>query len=107
MRCQGATTVSDKREIKRIEWNIVKRIISILYYDVGIKKTNISMKSGLGYDKCTLYLDWMDMMELIVREDDDRGFQLIKLSQRGKNLYETYFRDVSVVPVLETKAKIL
>ncbi len=65
------------------------------------------MKSGLGYDKCMLYLNWMEMMELIVRENDDNGFQLVKLSQRGKNLYNKYFRDVPAIPVLETQAKIL
>lgn len=82
-----------KRELKRIEWSIVRRVITILQCNPRMKKTHIAMKSGLGYDKCMLYLSWMDMMGLIRREKDDEGFQVISLSEMGMNLYRTQFTD--------------
>ncbi len=82
-----------KRELKRIEWNIVGRITTILNCSAGMKKTHIAMKAGLSYDKCALYLGWMEIMELIIRTNDEKGFQLISLSERGVGLYRKCFMD--------------
>lgn len=67
-----------------------------------MKKTHIAMKSALGYDKCMLYLAWMDMMDLIRREKDEEGFQVISLSDRGINLYRTQFMDEAAAPLVPT-----
>lgn len=61
--------------------------------DPRMKKTRIAMKSGLGYDKCMLYLAWMEMLGLIKRDKDDEGFEVISLSETGMNLYRTRFID--------------
>lgn len=82
-----------KKELKRIEWSIVRRVITILQCNPRMKKTHIAMKSGLGYDKCILYLSWMDMLGLIRREKDEEGFEVISLSDSGLNLYRTQFTD--------------
>jgi hypothetical protein len=60
-----------------------------------MKRTRIAMKSGLGYDKCMLYLSWMDMMGLIRREKDEEGFEVISLSDAGMTLYRTQFTDAA------------
>jgi len=52
------------------------------------------MKSCLSYDKCGLYLEWMETMDLIKREFDEKGFQLIRLTERGNDLYLTEFEQV-------------
>lgn len=46
-----------KKELKRIDWDIVKRLLVLLYYDGGIKRTHVSMKANMSYAKCVLYLD--------------------------------------------------
>ena len=58
-----------------------------------MKKTKIAMKSALAYDKCKLYLDWMQTMDLIKREVDEEGFQVISLTDKGNELYVTQFEN--------------
>lgn len=79
-------TTPSKRELKRIEWNIVKRLVILIRYAGRIKKTKIAMNCNMAYDKCILYLDWMETLNLISREKDDSGFELISLSDRGAEL---------------------
>lgn len=85
--------MAEKRELKRIEWSIVRRITTILNGSTGMKKTHIAMKAGLSYDKCALYLGWMEVLELIIRTNDEEGFQLISLSERGASLYRKCFME--------------
>jgi len=76
-----------KKELKRIEWNIVKRLITLLYHNGNLKKTNIAMKSNMSYDKCMLYLNWLIMIDLIKKEKDDNGFDIISLKDRGEKIF--------------------
>jgi predicted transcriptional regulator len=73
----------NKKILRRVDFDVVKRIISLLHHNSRIKKTNIAMKCKLGYDKCVLYLDWLEMMDLIRRENNEDGFEIIILSERG------------------------
>ena len=77
----------NKREIRRIDWKVVKRLVKFLYYNSGIKKTVIAMKCNLGYDKCVLYLDWLEIVDFIHRTHND-GHETIRLSERGMDLYK-------------------
>jgi len=76
-----------KKELKRIDWNIVKRLVILLYYDNKAKRTKIAMKCKLSYDNCLLYLNWLEMMELIKKETNRDGFELISLTDKGIDLY--------------------
>src|SRR2546427_2880102 len=76
-----------KKELKRIDWNIVKRLVILLYYDNKAKKTNIAMKCRLSYDNCLLYLNWLEIMDLIKKETNRDGFELISLTDKGIDLY--------------------
>lgn len=78
---------SSKKEIQRINWNIVVRIMHILHRNYEIKKSHIATKGRLGYDKCRLYLEWMEMMDLIEKKKNNDGFETIILSDRGLSLY--------------------
>lgn len=81
-----------KKELKRIEWSTVKRIIVFLNYNNQIRKTKIAMQCNMAYDKFLLYLDWMDIMELVKRETDDEGFEVLSLTDRGHNLFSKKFQ---------------
>ena len=79
--------VSTRRELKRIDWDIVKRLVILLHYNSKVKRTHIAMKCKLSYDNCLLYLDWLEIMDLIKREVDQDAFELISLSEKGEDLY--------------------
>ncbi|MGH9992315.1 MAG: winged helix-turn-helix domain-containing protein [Nitrososphaera sp.] len=83
--------MSRNRRLKRIHWDIIGRLVVVIRNNPGMKKTQIAMKSCLSYDKCGLYLEWMETMDLVKRELDEKGFQLIRLTERGNELYLTEF----------------
>ena len=87
--------IQNKKELRRIDWNIVRRLVTSLYYNSKMKKTHIATKCNLGYNKCRLYLDWMEMMELIKRETDEDQFEVIVLTEKGKSLHNRKFNDIS------------
>lgn len=78
--------------MKRIQWDIVGRLVVVIRHNPKMKKTKIAMKSGLSYDKCRLYLDWMETLDLIKRQTDE-GFEVITLTHRGNELYATEFEN--------------
>lgn len=83
-----------KNEIKRIDWKIIERLVRLLYYDNKLKKTHISTRCNLSYDKCCRYLDWMEVMDLIKKENNEEGFEIVILTERGNVLYNKKFRDM-------------
>lgn len=83
-----------KKELKRIEWRIVTRIINILYYYNRMKKSHISTQSNLAYDNCRRYLEWMEMMELVKKEINDEGFEVILLTEKARTLYSEKLQTV-------------
>jgi len=87
--------IRNKKELRRIDWKIIRRLIVSLYYNNRMKKTHIATKCNLGYNKCLLYLDWMEMMELIKKETDEDKFEVIILTEKGKSLHNTKFNDMS------------
>src|SRR2546428_6036842 len=76
----------NKKEIRRIDWGVVKRLVKFLYYHRGIKKTNIALKCNLAYNKCVLYLDWLESIDLIQRADHD-GYAILRLTRRSTDLF--------------------
>src|SRR2546425_1148491 len=77
-----------KKELKRIDWKIVKRLVIFLHYNSKTKKTALAMKCNMSYDKCILYLDWPNEMKFINKEIDENGSELIRLSDKGTKIYE-------------------
>lgn len=77
----------EKKELKRIDWRIVKRLVLQLYYNSREKKTNIAMHCNLSYDKFLLYLRWMETMDLVKKETDFEGYELVNLNDRGRDLF--------------------
>lgn len=82
------------KELRKIDWHVVKRVVVFLYYNSKTKKTNLATRCNLGYDKCIRYLDWMENMDLI-RKEHKEGAELISLNDKGMEIYEKNFRDVS------------
>ncbi len=53
-----------------------------------MKKTHIATQGNLGYDKCRLYLDWMELIDLIKKETTEEGFEIIQLTEKSYELYK-------------------
>lgn len=81
----------NKRELKRIDWRTVKRVISTLYHNARMKKTLLATACSMGYDKCRLYIDWLEMMELIRKEMNEDGHEELILTEKGRSLYSKKF----------------
>jgi len=84
--------ILSSKELKRIEWGIIERMVKLLYFNRRIKRTKIAMHCNMSYDKCVLYLDWMEMMGVIEKEIDKEGYTLIQLSDKGSELYHKKFK---------------
>lgn len=83
----NTSETKNKKELKRIDWSILKRLLRYLRYDGKEKKTNIAMKCHLSYDKLILYLEWLEMLDFIKREQDEDRFERISLNERGMEFY--------------------
>lgn len=81
----------NKKELKRIDWKTVTRVISTLHYNTRMKKTLLATACSMGYDKCRLYIDWLEMMELIRKETSDDGHEELILTEKGRSLYSKKF----------------
>ena len=78
----------ETKRLTRIDWKIITRLVTFLYYNSRMKKTITAARCNLSYDNCIRYLNWLEMMELIERQRDADGFETIVLSQRGHDLYK-------------------
>lgn len=76
---------ASKKTLKRIDWKIIKKLLSILYNEGKLKKTVLARKSNMGYDNCVLYIDWLHMLDFIKRSMDDEKFEIISLSELGRS----------------------
>jgi predicted transcriptional regulator len=83
--------IKTQRELKRINWKTVERIVIALYENVRMKKSVLATTCHMGYDKCRLYINWLEMMELIKKEINYDGFEEMILTEKGRTLYRTKF----------------
>jgi predicted transcriptional regulator len=79
--------VPSKKELKRIDWTIVHRLMVFLHYNSKTKKTILAMKCNMSYDKCVMYLDFLSKKEFINKKTEN-GFELICLSTKGTELFK-------------------
>lgn len=76
-----------KKELKRIDWAIIYRLMVFLHYNSKTKKTILAMKCNMSYDKCMMYLDFLSKKEFIGKKTEN-GFELIHLSTKGTELFK-------------------
>ena len=75
--------------MKRIDREILDRIMVILYEYGKDKKSIIARKSNMGYDKFVLYLDFLEMFQFIKKETNQDGFEMIGLTENGIKFCKT------------------
>lgn len=62
---------------------LVARILYSLAEDGASNRSNLSVKTGLAYDRLINYIDWMSKRNLVINEDG-----LIKIAEKGIQSYE-------------------
>lgn len=90
---------SQRKELKRIDWDIATRILKTLYLYGKQKKTAIARITNMGYDNCILYLDWLDLLGFIKKETDNYS-QTVSLTDLGIIFCKTKLMDRSSSEVL-------
>jgi predicted transcriptional regulator len=79
------------KTLRRIDVNVVRRIIIALHEDGKQKKSKVALMAHMSYDKCLRYLEWLEMMGMIKRENS-HGCEHINLTDKGMELYHKYSR---------------
>lgn len=76
-----------RKELKRIDWAIIHRLVIFLHYNSKTKKTSLAMKCNMSYDKCIMYLDFLSKKGFVNKKTEN-GFELIYLSDKGTDLFK-------------------
>lgn len=77
---------SNIKELNAMNWQVVERILLIFYESGSLKKSQITLKSGLKYNSCMRYLKWMhEKMDFIKFElsNDNKQIKIIHLTSQG------------------------
>lgn len=80
------TVNSTVKEIDAIRWSVVERILLAFYEHGSLKKSQITLKSGLKYSACMSYLKWLhDKMEFVKFElnNEQTEIKSVRLSSHG------------------------
>ena len=76
-----------RKGLRRIDWKTANKLMSNLYNRGRMKKTLLATSCSMGYDKCRLYIDWLEMMELVKKETTEDGHVELDLTEKGRLLY--------------------
>ena len=79
--------IQDDKELERVNWRTVQKIIISLYRNGMMRRTMIAMRCRLRYDKCRSHLDWCESLKLIKTKKDEDGSELMVLTDRGMEIY--------------------
>ena len=77
---------SNIKEIDLMSWQGVERILLAFHEHGSLKKSQITLKSGLKYNNCMRYLKWLhEKMEFIEFEisSDHKQIKSIKITAQG------------------------
>jgi hypothetical protein len=79
------TANSTVKEIDTIKWFVVERILLAFYDGGSLKRSQITLKSGLKYNNCMRYLKWLnEKMEFVAFElDHHKQIVYIHLTPQG------------------------
>ncbi|KEQ56879.1 hypothetical protein SCCGRSA3_02010 [Marine Group I thaumarchaeote SCGC RSA3] len=75
-----------REELDNVSWHVVERILLAFYEHGSLKKTQITAKSGLKYNSCMRYLNWLNTKMGFVEfelSSDHKQISSIRLSSEG------------------------
>lgn len=68
-----------RKELKRINWEIATSILKTLYFHGKQKKSILARLTDMGYENCILYLDWLDLLDLVRNNDHSQTAGLTEI----------------------------
>lgn len=63
----------------RIDWDVAKRILQVIYMDAPVRKTSLAMKARVNYSTCKKYVIWLEEIDWIAKDSNDA----IRLAEAG------------------------
>ncbi len=86
---QRETNSYEKKKLKKIDREILEKVLLVLYEYGSDKRTCIARKCNMGYDKCMLYVDFLEMFGFMKKERGNDGYDEINLTEQGINFCKT------------------
>ncbi|MEM3025397.1 MAG: hypothetical protein QXY25_06390 [Candidatus Nitrosotenuis sp.] len=77
-----------KKQLKRVDLDILERLIAVLYQHGMEKKSIIARNSKMSYDNCVLYLEVLEIMDFVKQEIGEEGHELLGLTTAGISFYK-------------------
>ena len=68
----------------KIDWDVAKRFLKVIYLEGPILRTNLAMKTGMNYTGCLKYISWMDEIGWV---EVRAGQNDVSLSERGIEVF--------------------
>jgi predicted transcriptional regulator len=63
----------------KIDWDVARRFLCVLYVKGRMKRTNLAMNTGINYDSCTRYISWMKEIGWIEEEKASNQISLTNI----------------------------
>lgn len=83
----------EKRQLRRVDLDIVRRILYSLIHEGPAKKTVIARRSNVSYDNFILYLEFLELLDFVQR-DKIKELEMISLNDLGRSFYLRRFSKV-------------
>lgn len=77
----------------KIDWDVAKRILQVIYHEGPIRRTSLAMKSELNYSAALRYLLWLQELGWI---EIGKKHNRVKLSEIGMKMCERLKLDKAV-----------
>ncbi|MCE7738971.1 MAG: winged helix DNA-binding protein [Candidatus Heimdallarchaeota archaeon] len=75
-------------EMKKPDFYVIARFLERLWREGHpMKKTRLAMSIGVNYDVFSKYLSWLEKRGLVERVKDERGKEVVRITERGKESY--------------------
>lgn len=78
----------NNKQLKRLDVNVMGRLITSIYESGRQNKTNIARNSKLSYDKCVLYLKFLMMINFVKKDFDDNGREVFDVTQQAMSILQ-------------------
>ncbi len=68
----------------RIDWDVAKRFLHMIYLNGPIRKTPLAMKTGVNSSTCTKYVGWLIEVDWVTMNNSDE----FNLTEAGLAVYK-------------------
>ncbi len=75
-------------DMKKPDFYVIARFLERLWREGHpMKKTKLALSIGVNYDVFSKYLSWLEKRGLVERVIDERGKEVVRITEKGKASY--------------------